>query len=111
MARQTGGIRGGRWAGCCGAGIAFLGFVTCIALLVTALWTVGLWFRVLADENGHAYEGVLGVAVRTLWNGGGALALVAARLGTWALALTAPLWISAAVLEHRRRWDTSALHD
>ncbi|MET8605542.1 hypothetical protein ABZV92_18570 [Streptomyces rubiginosohelvolus] len=80
-----------------------------LGLIVTAFWVVGLGFLAVADHYADSYNGPLGVAVRLLLVEGGALTLVAAKFGTWALVLTTPLWITTAVLQYRRRWNTAAL--
>ncbi|MFF1733729.1 hypothetical protein [Streptomyces sp. NPDC058247] len=80
-----------------------------LGLIVTAFWAVGLVFLAVADQYADSYNGPLGGAVRLLLIDGGTLTLVAAKFGIWALVLTTPLWITTAVLQHRRRWNTAAL--
>ncbi|MGW7088940.1 hypothetical protein ACWGH2_36290 [Streptomyces sp. NPDC054871] len=61
--------------------------------------------------GGHFYEdahGPVGMVGRFVCTRGGSLILLAARLGTCGLALTAPVWFTATAIERRRRWSLTA---
>lgn len=88
-----------------------LAFVAGVSIVVAAGWAAGLALLAVGEhfsaDGAATMAATTGLAAELV----GTLVLVAAKLGTWALVLAAPFWIAAAVIQHRRRWDTTALDE